>query len=61
MAFRVIKNADTTQCSVVEIVADTLADVDELPTEEYGVGSDAICLENSSVWLLGNDKIWHEL
>ena len=58
--FTVMKNADTTQSSVVEIVADTLEDINNLPTN-YGIGSDCICLEDSSVWMLGNDKQWHQL
>lgn len=60
MTSTVIRNADTTQSSVVEIVADTLQDLEELSTD-YGIGSDCIVLENSSVWMLGNDKQWHEL
>ena len=60
MAYKVTKNADTTQSSVVEIVADTLEDLNEVPTT-YGVGSDCIVLENSSVWMLGNDQTWHQL
>ena len=60
MAYKVTKNADTTQSSVVEIVADTLEDLNEVPTT-YGVGSDCIVLEDSSVWMLGNDQTWHQL
>lgn len=60
MAYRVTKNADTTQPSVVEIVADTLSDKENLSTD-FGSGSTCIVLENSSVWMLGNDKVWHEL
>ena len=58
--YKVIRNGDTTQFSVVEIVADTLADIDNIPTK-FGVGSDCIVLEDSSVWMLGNDRQWHEL
>ena len=60
MAYKVIKNSDTTQPDVVEIVADTLEDLDSMSTN-YGVGSDCIVLEDSSVWMLGNDKTWHQL
>ena len=60
MAYKVMKNSDTTQSDVVEIVADALEDFDSMPTE-YGVGSDCIVLEDSSVWMLGNDKTWHLL
>lgn len=60
MAYTTIKNGDNTQSTVVEIVIDTRAEINDLPTN-YGVGSDAIVLDDSSVWMLGNDKIWHEL
>ena len=60
MAYKVISNGNNIQPEVVEIVADTLADLADLPTE-YGVGSDCIVLENSSVYMLGNDQTWHEL
>ena len=58
--FSVTANGDNIQSSVVEIVADNLTDITNLPTE-YGVGSSCIVLENSSVWMLGNDKVWHQL
>lgn len=64
--FNIIKNGDNTQSNVVEIVADLVSDIATLPTT-YGIGSDCICLENSSVWMLGNDplndgeKKWVEL
>ena len=60
MAYKIIRNGDNTQSSVVEIVVDTLAELDDVPTD-FGVGSDMIVLENSSVFMLGNDKEWHEL
>ena len=60
MAYKVIKNGDNTQSSVVEIVVDTLSELSDLPTD-YEVGSDAIVLEDSSVWMLGNDNTWHQL
>lgn len=60
MAYKVISNGNRVQSSVVEIVADTVADVAELPIT-VGVGSDCIVLENSSVFMLGNDLTWHEL
>lgn len=58
--YKVIRNGDNTQSSVVEIVVDTLSELSNLPTD-YGVGSDCICLENASVWMLGNDLVWHEI
>ena len=58
--YKVTTNGNNIQSSVVEIVADELADIDTLPTT-FGVGSSCIVLENSSVWMLGNDEHWHEL
>ena len=58
--YKVIANGEDVQQSVVEIVADTLADINILPVI-YSPGSDCIVLEDSSVWMLGNDKIWHQL
>lgn len=60
MAYKVISNGGNVQSSVVEVIVDTLAEIAELPTD-FGVGSDCICLEDSSVWMLGNDKTWHEI
>ena len=58
--YRIIANGEDVQQTVVEIVADTLADIETLPTM-FSPGSDCIVLEDSSVWMLGNDKVWHEL
>ncbi len=58
--YKVLSNGNNIQSDVKEIVVDTLAKMATLSTD-FGVGSDAICLENSSVWMLGNDKVWHEL
>lgn len=58
--YKIIKNGDNTNSEVAELVADELADIDTLPTN-VGAGSSCICLENSSVWMLGNDKEWHEI
>lgn len=57
--FKIISNS---QSGVVEIVADTLDDVQDLPTtSDVGVGSDCIVLEDSSVQMLGNDDEQHLL
>ena len=58
--YRVYKNGDSTQSNVVEIVVDTLTDLDDVPTD-FGIGSDCLVLEDTSVWMLGNDKTWHLL
>ena len=58
--YKIIKNGDNTSSSVVQLVADQVSDVDILP-KNVGVGSSCIVLENSSVWMIGNDKQWHKL
>lgn len=58
--YRVISNGDNVQSSVVEIIVDNLSDINDVPTH-FGVGSDILCLEDSSVWMLGNDSTWHEI
>ena len=60
MAYKVTSNGTNVQSDVVEIVIDTKADLDDVPTT-FGIGSDVICLEDSLVFMLGNDRAWHEL
>lgn len=60
MAYRVMSNGANIQSNVVEIVVDTRTDLEDVPTT-FGIGSDVICLEDSSVFMLGNDKTWHEI
>lgn len=59
--YNVISNGNNVQSAVTEFVADTLNDIDTLPTTGITPGSDCIVLEDSSVWMLGNDKTWHQL
>jgi len=64
MAYRITSNGSNIQSDVVEIVIDTLADMaaDDFPgADDVGIGSDCIVLENSSVFMLGSDGVWHEL
>lgn len=52
-----------------EFVCDTVADIDDLPTATKKadgwilaeVGSLALVIEDSSVYMLGNDKKWHKI
>lgn len=60
MAYTITKNGDNTQSSVVELVVDTHAEVNSLPTT-FGVGSYAIALDNSTMWMLGNDRKYHKI
>lgn len=49
--------------NLFEITADTLSDIQSLPTDRDKIraGSTCICIEDSSVWILGNDYEWHQL
>lgn len=55
--FKVIKNF---QAGTVEIVADERTDVEELPVY-FSAGSTCFVIEDSSVYMLGNDSKQHEL
>lgn len=57
--YRITKNSDETQADIIEITADLRSDVETFP--DAGAGSTALVLEDSSVWVLGNDKEWHQL
>ncbi len=61
MAYKVIQNGNNIQSKVVEVVADTRSDIEDLTLEDSEVGSTCVVLEDGSVWMVGNDKIWHEL
>lgn len=63
--YRVYKNGSETDSKLVEYIADTEADIAELPTNN---ASGSICLviqgdgdSGAAVYALGNDKIWHKL
>jgi len=62
--FRVYKNGQNIDAKVVEYVADTAADVQDLPTD-VGSGSTCIVIQGSSggaeAYMLGGDKVWHPL
>lgn len=66
----------TNSTGIREFVVDTLDGINELPhighegvqqgmdttsNDRVRAGSTCIVLEDSSVWMLGNDDIWHEL
>lgn len=54
------KSKDTTSPNVVELVADTAADIETLPTY-YAPGSTCIVIEGSRVFMLNNQHEWKEL
>ena len=60
MSYSTTAQGGTTTYGVMEFVCDTLADKDTLPTD-CAIGSSSIVLEDSSVWILGNDREWHQI
>lgn len=54
------QNSDNIAPYYAALVADTTTDVDGLPVE-FAPGSTCVVIEDSSLWILGNDKIWHEI
>ena len=58
--YSIKQQGDTVQTYVIEAIADTRADIASLPTT-WAVGSTCLVIEDSSVWIIGNDLIWHEL
>lgn len=58
--YSIIRQGDTDQYDIIEFCCDMKADISELPTN-VGIGSACIVIEDSSVWMLGNDKVWHEI
>jgi len=62
MAYTIIQQGDTVQYNIYATECDTLEDLASLPsTDKWSAGSTCIVLEDSSVWMLGNDGIWHEI
>ncbi len=60
MAYSSYQNSNNIVPYYADIVADALTDISEIPTD-YAVGSTCLVIEDSSVWILGNDKTWHQI
>lgn len=60
MAYSIIQQGDTVQTYMIEAMCDLRDDVQTLPTS-WASGSSCLVIEDSSVWMLGLDKQWHEL
>ena len=58
--FKVTENGNQIQSYKVAITADSRNDVQDIPTT-YEMGSTCFVIEDSSVWMLGGDKQWHEV
>lgn len=58
----IIKQSGKDSAYLTELVADTLSDIISLPhIGSVAAGSTCFVIENSSVYMLGNDDIWHEI
>jgi hypothetical protein len=62
MAYQITQQGDTVESYLIECVCDKLSDIATLPKlEKWPAGSACLVIENSSVWMLGLDGIWHEI
>ena len=60
--YSVIKSSDHIAPYIMEYVITKIVDFDTFPKQPTcAPGSTCVCLENSSVYMLGDDDIWHEL
>ena len=53
------QNGDV-QYNIVELIADTSADIVDLP-KNCAPGSTCLVIEDSSVYMFGGDLEWHEI
>lgn len=61
MNYTIIQQGDTVQSYIGEFACDKREYVAEIPVEKWAAGSSCFVIEDSSVWMLGVDKEWHEL
>ena len=59
--YNIKQQGDTVQNGIIEYVADTRDDIKTLPANLGQQGSTCLVIEDSSVWILDSDKVWHEL
>ena len=59
--FKVINTGSVSDGYAYKIIADKVSDLTNLPKQEdgAGVGSQAVVLEDSNLYVLGNDNEWH--
>lgn len=60
MAYSSYQNSDNIVPYYQAFVADKIVDIETMPTE-IAPGSTCLVIENSSLWILGNDYKWHEI
>lgn len=60
--FTISKQSGKENAYLTEYIADTLADIADLPhIGECSAGSTCFVIATSAVYMLGNDDIWHEI
>ena len=57
----VVQQGDSVVAYNMEIQCDTREDLEALPEDKFYPGSTCLVLEDSTVFRLGRDNIWHEL
>ena len=59
----IIKQSGKGIAYLTEFIADALSDIISLPhlKDDVAAGSTCFVIENSTVYMLGNDDIWHEI
>ena len=58
--YNITRQGNTDQYDLMSYMCDNLTDIETLPTN-CGASSAYIVIENSSIWMLGSDKKWHEI
>lgn len=60
--FSISKQSGNEAAYLTEYIADTLADITDLPhIGQCAVGSTCFVIETSAVYMLGNDDVWYEI
>lgn len=59
--FNIMKQSGKEEAYVTEYVADTIADVTNLPTDKCSPGSVCFVVATSQVYMLNNNKEWKEI
>jgi hypothetical protein len=59
--FSIIKQNGQESYGLTEFIIDFQSDVSDLPTDKIAAGSTAICVEDSSIYILDNYKKWRKL
>lgn len=59
--YKVISQGSVSDGYAKKIIADKISDLADLPgiNQGSGVGSQCVVLENSNLYVLGNDDSWH--